>query len=95
MYGRQNQLNFYGVECTEDPIAFCQKGITTVSTCLVDYELHNKDVVVLSSHSTQNLVNSLKNVSSINLPDQLRDRVKFAKPETGYLNLSRMRGPDN
>ena len=85
MYGPQNQLKFHGLECTEDLIALCQKGITTVSTCLVDYELHNKDVVVLSSHSTQNLIDSLTNVSSINLPDQLRDSIAFAKPETGYL----------
>lgn len=85
VYGKQNQLNFYGIECTEDLIACCQKGITTVSTCLVDYELYNKDVVVLSSHSTQNLVNSLKNVSSIVLPNQLRANISFAKIETGYL----------
>jgi len=85
VYGKQNQLNFYGLECTEDLIACCQKGITTVSTCIVDYELYKKDIVVLSSHSTQNLVASLKNVSSINLPDQLRDGIDFAKPKTGYL----------
>ena len=85
VYGKQYQLNFYGIECTEDLIANCKKGITTVSTCLIDYELHNKDTVVLSSNSTQNLIDSLKNVSSINLPDQLTSNIQFTKPETGYL----------
>ena len=85
VYGKQYQLKFYGLECTEDLIANCQKGITTVSTCLVDYELNNKDVLVLSSDSTESLVKSLKNVSAINLPDQLRTSVCFTKPETGFL----------
>ena len=85
VYGRQFQLKFYGLESTEDLIACCQKGITTVSTCLVDYELNNKDIVVLSSESTESLVKSLKDVSVINLPSHLRSPLNFTKPETGYL----------
>ena len=85
VYGKQFELEFYGVESTEDLIACCKKGITTVSTCLIDYELNDKDVVVLSSDSTERLVKSLKNVSVINLPVQLRSPIRFTKAETGYL----------
>ena len=85
VYGRQYQLKFYGLETTEDLIAFCQKGITTVSTCLLDYELNKKDIVVLSSDSTDSLVKCFKDVSFINLPNQLRSPINFTKPETGYL----------
>lgn len=86
IYGDLSGIKFNGVECTEDLIACCAKGITTVSTCLVDYELNNKDVVVLSSDSTERLVKSLKSVSAINLPSQLKQSVGFSKLETGYLH---------
>ena len=50
----------------------------------MDYELNNKDIVVLSSESTE-MVKSLKDVSVINLPSHLRSPLNFTKPETGYL----------
>ena len=85
VYGSQYQLKFYGLESTEDLIACCKKGISTVSTYLLDFELHNKDVVVLSSQSTTHLVQSFKNLSSITLPSQLNTPTLFSKPQTGYL----------
>lgn len=85
VYGSQYQFKFYGLESTEDLIACCQKGISTVSTYLLDFELHNKDVVVLSSESTKHLVQSFGNISAITLPSQLKTPIVFAKPQTGYL----------
>ena len=85
VYGGIYPLKFYGVESTEDLIACCKKGITTVSTCLLDYELNDKDVLVLSSDSTDQLVKTMKNVVSINLPSEFKTPLYFSKPETGYL----------
>ena len=85
VYGSQHHLKFYGIESTEDLIACCQKGITTVSTFLLDFELHNKDVIVLSNQSTKHLVQSFTNVSAITLPSQLNTPINFTKPVTGYL----------
>ena len=35
VYGSQYQLKFYGLESTEDLIACCKKGISTVSSTVV------------------------------------------------------------
>ena len=85
VYGSKHQFKFYGLESAEDLIACCQKGISTVGTCLLDFELYNKDVVVLSSGSSRHLVQSFKNVSSIMLPSQLNTPICFDKVQTGYL----------
>ncbi|MDC3185875.1 hypothetical protein OBA47_01405 [bacterium] len=85
VYGSQHHLKFYGLESTDDLIACCQKGITTVSTYLLDFEIHNKDVIVLFNESTKHLVQSFTNVSAIALPSQLHTPISFTKPVTGYL----------
>ena len=85
IYGNSNQLKFYGIDSTEDLIASCKKGITTVSTCLIDYELNNKNVLVLTNNATENLAKSLKSASTIKLPLQPENPLNFTKLKTGLL----------
>ena len=85
IYGSNSQLKFANVETTEDLIAGCVKGITTISTCLLDYEINKKPVLVLSSDSTSELADSLKQASIIELPNDLGSEALFEKLESGYL----------
>lgn len=85
VYGGTTGLSFAGVECTEDLIAGCSKGITTVSTCLIDYEANNKLVVVLATDSTVRLAASLARASIYHLAEDIGSTPEFGELLTGYL----------
>ncbi|NIE73917.1 hypothetical protein F3J45_05590 [Pantoea sp. Ap-967] len=56
MYGLKQDIYFDGIENTNDLIAYCEEGISTVSTCLLEYEIHEKNVKIFSTEGVKKLI---------------------------------------
>jgi hypothetical protein len=63
-YGLTKDIYFDGIEGSNDLIAYCQDGITTVSTCLLEYEIHKKPVQVFSTEGVSEILSSLASVKT-------------------------------
>jgi len=77
VYGMDEDIYFHGVETTEDLIFHCEAGISTTTTCLLDFELYKKPVHVFDCEGTKNLTDSFVEVS---LFRDRQDLEKAAKP---------------
>lgn len=55
-YGLTNDIYFDGIDGSNDLIRYCADGISTVSTCLLEYEIHKKPVTVFSSNGVEEIV---------------------------------------
>lgn len=55
-YGLKQDIYFDGIENTNDLIAYCEDGISTVTTCLLEYEIHGKNVNIFSTDGVKNLI---------------------------------------
>lgn len=60
LYGLLKDIYFNGIEGTNDLIAHCESGISTVSTCLLDYEMCEKPVTVFSTDGVENICKAFK-----------------------------------
>jgi len=77
VYGMNEDVYFHGVDTTEDLIFHCEAGISTTTTCLLDFELYKKPVHVFDCKGTKNLTDSFVEVS---LFHEAQDLEKEAKP---------------
>ena len=59
LYGLDREIYFWGLDTTEDVIRHAVSGISTVSTCLLDYEINQKPLLLFSSESTEEICNSI------------------------------------
>ena len=55
LYGLLRDVYFNGIEGTNDLIAHCESGISTVSTCLLDYEMGDKPVLVFNPDGVESI----------------------------------------
>lgn len=83
LYGIKEDIYFHGIDCTDDLIPYCEYGISTLSTCLLDYEIYNKPVNIFSCDGTRNIINSLHEFHEFDSDEQLTSNPKNLK--TGFL----------
>ncbi|KWV72182.1 hypothetical protein [Pseudomonas fluorescens] len=60
LYGLLKDIYFNGIEGTNDLIAHCESGISTVSTCLLDYEMGDKPVLVFNPDGVESICESFE-----------------------------------
>ncbi|MFT4271268.1 MAG: hypothetical protein QM578_09670 [Pantoea sp.] len=56
LYGLHNDIYFHELEGTDDLIPYCEYAISTVTTCLLDYEVHGKRVNVFTCEGVSDLI---------------------------------------
>lgn len=72
IYGLTKDIYFDGIEGSNDLIAYCADGITTVSTCLLEYEIHKKDVLVFANDGLRDVIGSFVSCQTFESFDQLK-----------------------
>lgn len=82
-YGITKDIYFHGIDSTEDLIAYCSRGISTVSTCIIDFEIHRKPIHVFECEGTKNLSDSFESCSLFSSSADLDIPPKQIR--TGYL----------
>jgi len=83
LYGLHNDIYFHNIEGTDDLIPYCEYGISTVSTCLLDYEIHSKRVNIFNSKGVENLIARFNSASSFYESNQISHDAKIIN--TGML----------
>lgn len=83
IYGANKDIYFNGIENTNDLIPYCTSGITTLSTCILNYEIHNKRVNLFNCEGVASLIATLKTVSTFTELDEIQ--LNPAEIESGYL----------
>ena len=83
IYGLLDDILFDGLATTEDLIAHAESGITTLSTCILDYEIHKVPLHVFDCRGSKKLVDSMESVSTFSNEHDLENAP--IKPITGYL----------
>lgn len=83
LYGMENDIYFHGIDCTDDLIPYCECAISTVSTCLLDYEMHHKAVNIFFCDGTEKITQSFVEADFFMNEQQLTMTPK--KLITGYL----------
>jgi hypothetical protein len=83
-YGHDKDIYFHGLDTTEEVIEHAEAGISTVSTCLVDYEIHGIPVTIFANEGLSSVQESMVDVSFFRNPTDLKSAV-FKKPVTGCL----------
>jgi len=83
IYGIKEDIYFHGLDCTDDLIPYCEYGISTLSTCLLNYEIYKKGVNIFTCEGTHNIINSLNEFHYFSSDDQLTSKPKILK--TGFL----------
>ena len=63
LYGLKNDVYFDGIETSNDLIAHCSNGISTVTTCLLEYEIHNKDVLIFQTYGVSALLEGFETMT--------------------------------
>ncbi|KAB8307384.1 hypothetical protein EH228_15440 [Erwinia endophytica] len=66
LYGLHNDIYFHNIEGSNDLIPYCKMAISTVSTCLLDYEIHKKKVNLYFNEGTKSIVKKISSVSTFN-----------------------------
>jgi hypothetical protein len=83
LYGLHNDIYFHGIEGTDDLIPYCDYGISTVTTCLLDYEIHSKKVNIFNCPGVESLIAELTDYYSFSNAEDIRHDAK--RIVTGYL----------
>lgn len=83
IYGADKDIYFNGIENTNDLIPYCTSGITTLSTCILNYEIHHKRVNLFSCEGVKSLIATLKTVSTFTKLDEIQ--LNPVEIESGYL----------
>ena len=83
-YGHDKDIYFHSIDTTEEVIEHAEAGITTVSTCLVDYEIHGIPTAIFANTGLATILESMTSGSFFRGPKELSDLV-FKKPVTGNL----------
>jgi len=63
-YGLAKDIYFDGIEGTNELIAHCSEGISTVSTCLLEYEMFKKNVQIFSTKGVADVLASFASYKS-------------------------------
>ncbi|MGK3114162.1 hypothetical protein [Candidatus Pantoea formicae] len=83
LYGIDKDIYFDGINGTDDLIPYCEYGISTVTTCLLDYEIHAKKVNIFNSLGVDSLTATLSEKHLFTLSSEIRNDACNIK--TGFL----------
>lgn len=83
-YGYDKDIYFHSMDTTEDVIEHAAAGITTISTCLLDFELHSIPTAVFWSEGLSAVSESMTHSASFRSPEELL-KLEFTPPITGRL----------
>lgn len=83
-YGHDKDIYFHGLDTTEEVIEYAEAGISTISTCLVDYEIHGIPTAIFANEGLSTVQQSISEASFFTGPENLRS-IEFRKPVTGCL----------
>jgi hypothetical protein len=83
IYGESNDIYFHDLDSADDLIAHCDYAISTISTCLLDYEIFDKRVNLFTCIGTQNLMNIISQKSTFNSHKEITHNATYLK--TGLL----------
>ncbi|WP_054900447.1 hypothetical protein [Pseudomonas sp. NBRC 111131] len=93
-YGYDKDIYFHSIDTTEDLISHAAAGITTVSTCLLEYEIHKIPTAIFSTNSLQTVTSSMLDGAFFATPDDLKS-LDFKPPITGQLHRYDVEGFDS
>ena len=85
LYGVRHEFYFHGINSAEKLIANCSKAITTVSTCLADYQIYQKPVAVYSCKGLEPIIETSTKVSIFNSEFTLGES-SFSQVDTGRVH---------
>lgn len=83
-YGHDKDIYFHSMDTTEDVIEHAAAGITTISTCLLDFELHSIPTAVFWSEGLSTVSASMTHAATFKTPAELMS-LEFTVPITGRL----------
>ena len=83
LYGMHRDIYFDGIHSTEDLIAYSSYGITTLSTCILDFEINNIPVHVFDCDGTSDLVRGMDDIVTFRKVSDLQNPPR--PPKTGLL----------
>lgn len=83
IYGLEKDIYFNGLEGADDLIPYCSYGISTLSTCLLDYEIYSKRVNVFNCNGVIEILKTIKNKSLFTEANEITPGAQVI--ETGYL----------
>ncbi|KJV31158.1 hypothetical protein [Pantoea sp. SM3] len=83
IYGRNNDIYFHDLDGANDLIPHCDYAISTISTCLLDYEIFDKRVNIFTCIGTQKLMNILSQKSIFNSHKEITPNASYLR--TGLL----------
>ncbi|MCP3921784.1 MAG: hypothetical protein GY714_04285 [Desulfobacterales bacterium] len=84
LYGLTKEIYFNGIDTTEDVIKYAENGISTVSSCLLDYEIHETPVMLFESDGLSKIIESM-NISSC-----FRSTEEFTKKCAGLIKTNKL-----
>lgn len=84
LYGLDKDIYFNGLEGADDLIPYCDYAISTVTTCLLDYEIHNKKVNIFSCDGVNDLLKNFISKHCFNKSSQISKDICFIR--TGLLD---------
>lgn len=70
-YGLTKDIFFDGIEGSNDLIAYCEDGITTLSTCILEYEIHKKEVQVFSTAGVEKILSNFTRCKTFTSLDEM------------------------
>lgn len=71
LYGIDKDIYFNDLEGADDLIPYCDYAISTVSTCILDYEIHNKRVNIFSCDGVDDLLKGFISKHCFNKSSQI------------------------
>jgi hypothetical protein len=83
-YGHDKEIYFHSLDTTEEVIEHAQAGITTVSTCLVDFEIHHIPTAIFRNVGLSAITDAMTTGTFFSGPESLR-QLDFVMPVTGSL----------
>lgn len=83
-YGHDKDIYFHSMDTTEDVIEHAAAGITTISTCLLDFELHKVPTAVFWCEGLSAVSESMIHAATFQSPEEIL-KLEFTPPVTGKL----------
>ena len=73
LYGLTKEIYFNGIDTTEDVIKYAKNGVSTVSSCLLDYEIHKIPVMLFNTEGLTKIIKSMPIVSVFSTAQEFRE----------------------
>ncbi|KGT90765.1 hypothetical protein [Enterobacter cancerogenus] len=83
LYGLDKDIYFHGLEGTDDLIPYCEYGISTVTTCLLEFEIHKKRVNVFTCPGVEKLISEIEEKHVFSNRQEIKKSASYLK--TGFL----------